>query len=103
LWRFTNGAGEEVVVRPAGPLRANNADALTPALLAGLGLALQPDFAVWRELESGALVSVLDDWEPPPIALHLVTPPGGLRPARVQALIAFFVRELATAPWLQER
>lgn len=102
-WRFTNAGGEEVVVRPAGPLRANNSDALTPALLAGLGLAVQPDFSVWRELESGALVSVLDDWEMPPIALHLVTPPGGLRPSRVQALIDFLVRELATAPWSQER
>lgn len=99
LWRFTNGAGEEVVVRPAGPLRANNGDALTPALVAGLGVALQPDFAVWRELESGALVSILDDWEAPPIALHVVTPPGGMRPARVQALIDFLLQELATAPW----
>ena len=39
LWRFRNAAGEEVSVRPAGPLRANNADALTPALMAGLGVA----------------------------------------------------------------
>ena len=39
VWRFVNKAGEAVQVRPAGPLRANNADALAPALLAGLGLA----------------------------------------------------------------
>ena len=39
LWRFSNAAGEEVAVRPAGPICANNADALTPALLAGLGIA----------------------------------------------------------------
>ena len=44
-------------------------------------------------------MSVLDDWEMAPIALHLVMPPGGLRPARVQALIDFLAHELATAPW----
>ena len=38
VWRFVNKAGEAVQVRPAGPLRANNADALAPALFAGLGL-----------------------------------------------------------------
>jgi DNA-binding transcriptional LysR family regulator len=103
LWRFANAANEEVVVRPSGPLSANNGDALTPALLAGLGIALQPDFVVWRELESGALEAVLDDWEMPPVGLHLVTPPGGLRPRRVQALIDFLARELAAAPWSEPR
>lgn len=99
LWRFANAAGEEVAVRPAGPLSANNGDALTPALLAGLGLALQPDFIVWTWLASGRLEAVLPDWEMEPIALHLVAPPGGLRPARIRVLVDFLVRKLASAPW----
>ena len=37
VWRFVDEAGEEVQLRPNGPLRANNADALAPAVLAGLG------------------------------------------------------------------
>ena len=94
-WRFVNAAGEEVAVRPTGPLCANNADALTPALLAGLGLAVQPDFAVGRLVAEGRLEAVMTDWTPPPVALHLVQPGGGPRPARVEALADFLVRGLA--------
>ena len=94
VWRFVNKAGEVVQVRPAGPLRANNADALAPALLAGLGLAVQPDFVVGEAIKDGRLEVVMQDWAPPPIALHLVMPPGGPRPARVEALAAFLTERL---------
>lgn len=94
VWRFVNKAGEVVQVRPAGPLRANNADALAPALLAGLGLAVQPDFVVGEAIEDGRLEVVMPDWSPPPIALHLVMPPGGPRPARVEVLAAFLAERL---------
>ena len=98
-WRFVDGAGIEVVVQPAGQLRANNAEALAPALRAGLGVALQPHFMIWDDLEAGRLERVLPGWSPPPIALHVVTPPGDPRPARVTALIAYLGQTLGRAPW----
>src|SRR5262249_23105526 len=94
LWRFINDVGEEVQVRPDGPLRANNADALAPALLAGLGLAVQPDFVVGDAVACGRLEVVMPEWSAPPIALHLVMPPGGPRPARVEALAEFLSQSL---------
>ncbi len=98
-WRFVDAAGAEAVIVPGGPLRVNNAEALAPALRAGLGLALQPDFMIWDDLEAGRLERVLPDWAPPPIALHLVTPPGDPRPARITALICYLSQRLAQAPW----
>lgn len=99
IWRFQNKKGdkkgEEVAVRPSGPLRANNADALMPALLAGYGLAVQPEFLVRDELAKKTLVAVMTDWSLPEIALHLVLPPGGPRPARVEALTEFLRRRFA--------
>lgn len=98
-WRFTNGNGIEAAVVPTGPMRANNAEALAPALRAGLGLAVQPDFMIWDDLKAGRLERVMADWSLPPIALHIVMPPGEPRPARVTALIAFLAQGLSAAPW----
>ncbi len=102
-WRFVDRAGREAVVVPSGALRANNADALVPALEAGLGLAVQPEFLIWDALQSGTLLRVLPDWSPPPIALHLVTPPGEPRPTRVTALIAHLAQALSAAPWVGDQ
>jgi len=99
VWRFAHVSGDEAVVTPRGPLRTNNADALAPALWSGLGLAVQPEFTVWKDIAAGQLEQVLPEWSLPPIALHLVTPPGKLRPVRVGMLIDFLVERLATAPW----
>jgi DNA-binding transcriptional LysR family regulator len=98
-WHFLHASGEEAVVTPIGPLSANNADALTPAVLAGLGLAIQPDFVVWRDLSEQRLEVVMPDWSLPPIAVNLVSPPGSQRPRRVTALVDFLAQHLSSAPW----
>ena len=61
--------------------------------------ALQPEFLVWQDLADGRLETVMTDWTVPPIAVHLVTPPGNVRPLRVQVLIDFLARRFARAPW----
>lgn len=98
-WRFhhpTEGSAAQSV--PAS-LHANSADALTPMLLSGLGLALQPEFMVWRDIDAGRLETVMAPWALEPVAMHLVTPPGRRRPARVNALIDFLGQQFSNAPW----
>jgi DNA-binding transcriptional LysR family regulator len=94
LWHFANAAGEEISVRVAGPLRANNGDALMPVLLAGAGVAVLPDFIVDPALAEGRLEAVLPDWTLPVGGLHLLTPSGRLRPRRVELLLAFLAARL---------
>ncbi|MBW8860494.1 MAG: LysR family transcriptional regulator, partial [Caulobacter sp.] len=100
-WRFEHAEHGQYAVSVPSPLRVNNADILRPSLLAGLGLAMQPDFLCWEDVKSGLLEEVLPDWAPPPIAMHLVTPPSTIRPARVEVLIAFLAKRMAKAPWLE--
>jgi DNA-binding transcriptional LysR family regulator len=97
LWRFSNAQGETSSVRPKGPLRATNGDALMPALLAGQGVAVLPEFIVGEALAQGRLERILVDWSPPTSALHLVTPAGGPRPARVTAMTGFLAARLSRA------
>ena len=87
--------GSEAHFPAEGRLRANNADAMLAAVEAGLGVAMMPDFIVRAALDAGRLVTILDDWHSGPTALHLVTPPGKLRPRRVTALLAFLEERLA--------
>lgn len=93
-WRFQGPGGAEVSVRAHGPLTANSGEAIIPALVAGLGIARLPDFIIDAYLATGALTTILCDWAPAPIGLHLLTPPSPLRPARVEALIEFLTRRL---------
>jgi DNA-binding transcriptional LysR family regulator len=97
IWHYTNSKGEQASVRPAGPLRVNNGEALMPALLAGLGIADLPDFIVADAIASGEVEAILKDWKQTEGALHLVMPPGGPRPARVEVLADFLAGHFGKA------
>jgi DNA-binding transcriptional LysR family regulator len=98
-WHFTNTAGEQASVRPSGPLRVNNSDALMPALIAGLGIAELPEFIAGDALADGRLEVILGDWLIPQAALHFVTPSAGPRPARIDALADFLASRLSKPSW----
>jgi DNA-binding transcriptional LysR family regulator len=93
-WRFAKG-GKSATVRPAGPLRVNNGDAMMPALLAGTGIGILPEFILREALAAGRLERLLPDWSLPAGAVYWVTPPGGPRPKRVEVLADFLVETFA--------
>jgi DNA-binding transcriptional LysR family regulator len=95
IWHYTNAAGEQASVRPAGQLRVNNGEALIPALVAGVGIADLPDFIVGEAIASGQVEIILKGWKQAEGAVHLVMPPGGPRPARVEVLSDFLAKHFA--------
>jgi DNA-binding transcriptional LysR family regulator len=93
-WRFAKD-GKSASVRPSGPLRVNNGDAMLPALIAGTGLGILPEFILRDALAAGQLEKVLPDWSVPAGAVYWVTPAAGPRPKRVEVLADFLVEKLA--------
>ena len=100
LWRLQHRTAGEWTVRVPSRFHANNADVMMPALLAGAGIAMQPEFVVWRELASGTLEEILPGWSAPEIGLYIVTPPGSFRPLSVKVLIHFLVERLSSGDWV---
>lgn len=101
VWRFSHPVFGETAVEPPVHVWADNGDVLTPLLVGGQGLALQPEFLVWRDLRAGTLEHVMPKWAVAPLGLHLVTPPSPLRPLRVRVMIDHLAQSLARPPWTQ--
>jgi DNA-binding transcriptional LysR family regulator len=88
--------GERITVHPRNTrFSADNGAALVPAALAGLGIALLPDFLIHAHLLSGALVAVMEDYPMPEAGVYVVRPPGGSAPCKVRVLIDLMVEEFA--------
>jgi DNA-binding transcriptional LysR family regulator len=87
--------GKSATVRPSGPLRVNNGDAMLPVLIAGTGLGVLPEFILRDALAAGRLERLLPDWSLPSGAVYWVTPPGGPRPKRVEVLADFLFEKLS--------
>jgi DNA-binding transcriptional LysR family regulator len=98
IWRFKGPAGELVKVRVDGPLAVNAGDAALPALCAGLGVALLPDFIICQEVRAGRLQVAMTDWQSPSLTLHLLTPPGRGKPKRLGVFTDFVAKHLGARP-----
>jgi DNA-binding transcriptional LysR family regulator len=94
VWRFTKGK-KSASIRPSGPLRVNNGDAMMPALLSGTGIGMLPDFFLREALVAKLLEKVLPDWSIPLGAVYWVTPAEGPLPKRVEVLGKFITERLA--------
>ncbi len=98
LERRDAAAQERVTVQVSGSLAANNSEALRDAALAGLGIALLPDFSAQASLRAGRLVELLPDWTPVGSfagQLYAIRPYSAHVPRAVSALVAFLRERLA--------
>jgi DNA-binding transcriptional LysR family regulator len=96
-WQFVGPDGP-VAVRAAGTLKANNGDVLETAMLAGLGVALQPTFIAARDLQAGRLVAVMPDYVNEAASVYAVYPHSRHLSAKVRAFIDFLAARFGPEP-----
>jgi DNA-binding transcriptional LysR family regulator len=87
-WMFRKD-GTEASVAIRGRVRVSAAEGIRAAVLADMGLTVNSDWMFAPELESGAVVRVLKDWELPPVDLWAVFPTGRLASAKARAFADF--------------
>ena len=76
---------------------ANNGTALMQAAAQGMGITRQPDFIAEAFLERGDVVSILTEFEPPPMGIFAVLPSNRYIPHRVRVLMDFLSQALQTS------
>jgi DNA-binding transcriptional LysR family regulator len=97
-WRFTGPEGE-IAVPVSGLLRINDDEALSQAVLGGLGIALLPTFIIGKDLQMGRLQAVLSEYIPVDRQVYAMYLPTRHLPAKVRAFIDFFLARFGPEPY----
>ncbi|SEQ78700.1 DNA-binding transcriptional regulator, LysR family [Nitrosomonas sp. Nm51] len=97
-WNFTGPEGV-IAVPVSGTLRINDDDALSQAVLGGLGIALLPTFTVGKDLQSSKLQAVLSEYIPVERYVYACYLPSRHVPAKVRSFIEFLLTRIGTVPY----
>jgi len=89
LWKFKGG-----IVTPRARLVVNTAEAAIDAAIAGIGVTRVLSYQIEQAVRSGALVVLLEAFEPPPLPVSLVHSGERLLPLKLRAFLDFATPKL---------
>jgi DNA-binding transcriptional LysR family regulator len=89
-------SNEIATVRVSPRIQSGDYRFIYESMLAGLGIALLPRYAVWQQLDAGAIVEVFQGWEPEGVgdALYMLTAPNRFPTLATQTLMDFLKTSL---------
>ncbi|MCB5204303.1 LysR family transcriptional regulator [Neorhizobium sp. T786] len=95
--RFSGPEGNTISVPVSGPVEVNSPQATLRAAKAGLGVAIIPDFVAGPSIQSGDLVTLLDDYIAKDRGIYAVYPHRRYLPAKVRSFVDYL------AAWFRRR
>src|SRR5262249_30275986 len=97
-WTFAQGEeSRDKSVRPSARLSVNTAEAAIDAAVAGVGLTNVLSYQVARHVREGKLKIVLQNYEPPPIPVHILHAGQGPLPLKMRGFLEFAAPRLRRA------
>ena len=102
MWQFSGPTGR-IAVPVSGRLHINDDEALSQAVLGGLGVALLPTFIVGADLQAGRLLAVLSEYVPVERFAYAVYLPTRHLPAKVRVFIDFLLERFGPQPYWDAR
>jgi DNA-binding transcriptional LysR family regulator len=88
-WLFRRGTSE-TSVQIQTRLTISAAEGVRAAVIAGQGFSISSRWMFAPELESGEVVSILEEWSLPSIDLWVIYPSGRLKSTKVRAFVEWF-------------
>jgi DNA-binding transcriptional LysR family regulator len=87
--RFYNPDSSSFNVAVNGPIEVNSPHATLRAALAGIGAAMVPDFIGRKDIDSGALLTLFNDYIPTDRGIYAVYPHRRYLPAKVRIFVDY--------------
>jgi DNA-binding transcriptional LysR family regulator len=97
-WHLIAADDTALNISPMGNLRTNSGAVLIVAAIAGHGVACLPTYLVGDALQSGRLVTVLDDYIAPPLPLRALYPHNRYLSAKVRVFVDFLAARFGQEP-----
>lgn len=94
-WKFVTGK-KKIIIKVNPRLTVTNNDAAIQAALQGFGMTRLLSYQIAPHLASGQLQTVLSEYEPPPLPIHVLHREGRQASAKVRTFVDLLVERLRT-------
>ncbi len=98
-WNVYNVEGQLIKTKIVSYLKASNGEFLRDAAVDGLGIVLMPTFIVYKEIESGALIPLLPEYQFSQLAAYAIYPQTRHLSQRVRAFVDFLIKRFDGLPY----
>ncbi|MCW9025217.1 MAG: substrate binding domain-containing protein, partial [Gammaproteobacteria bacterium] len=98
-WSLYDNDGKEIRTKIYPTLKASTGEFLKDAAVEGLGIILVPSFIAYKEVESGALVQLLEEYQLPQLDACAIYPQTRHLSQRVRAFVDFLVKRFEGTPY----